>query len=256
MHFGICGGPDRAGAAARAGYDFLESTVGALLKPRESEEAFAEALATHRAAPLPCPVVNCFVPGDLKITGPEVERQALTDYVTVACERAKQAGVETIVFGSGGARRIPEEFDRAEAQAQLVAFGRMVGPVAQANGVTIAVEPLNKNACNVLTTVGESAAYVREVDHPAVRLLVDAYHWGVDQDSAEDIAANGSLLVHTHIATIEHRRVPGAEACDFEPFFAALKRGGYDGRVSIEAGGIEDPEAELTQALRLMRELG
>ncbi len=51
---------------------------------------------------------------------------------------------------------------------QLLWFGAMVGPRAQAHDVTVVVEPLNvtRGECNVLTSVGESARYVRQVDHP------------------------------------------------------------------------------------------
>lgn len=254
MWFGVCAGADRAKTAADAGLEFLEMTVGGLLKPREDESDFREALDEVRAAPLPCPVVNCFVPGDLKITGPEADMAALEAYVRVACERAGAAGVEVIVFGSGGARRIPDGFERDRAHDQIVEFCRMLGPVAEESGVTIAVEPLSAKDCNVLTTVGESAALVREVGHPAVRLLVDFYHWARDGDSAADIVAAGDLLVHTHVATVPGRMPPGAEECDLAPFFRALKEAGYDGRVSIEAR-IGEPEKELPGAVEVMREL-
>ena len=254
MELGICGGPDTTQAAAEAGLDFFEWTVGEYLKPRETDEAFAESVAAARRAALPCPVVNCFVPGDLKITGPDVDPRALEQYVTAACERAQEAGVQVIVFGSGGARRIPDDFDRAEAGEQLVAFGRMLGPVAGAHEVTIAVEPLSRNDCNVLTTVGESADYVRAVDHPAVRLLVDSFHWARDDDSLQAIVDSGHLLAHVHVATVPSRLPPGCEPCDLGPFFEAIKAGGYDGRVSIEAK-VTDPSEDLPRAVETMRSL-
>jgi len=255
MQWGVCGGPDMAAVAAKAGYDYVETTVAGLLKPREDEAAFQEALAGFRAVGLPCPAVNCFIPGDLSITGPEVDMQALTDYVTITCQRARAAGLEIIVFGSGGARRIPEDFDRAAAGEQLIAFGKMVGPIASEAGITIAVEPLNVTECNVLVAVGESADYVHQVDHPAVRLLVDGYHWAKDADSAEDIVESGPLLVHTHVATKANRLAPGAEPDDdLAGFFTSLRQSGYDSRCSVE-GRIPEPEAELPPALALMKSL-
>lgn len=254
MRYGVCGGPEIAGVVADAGFEFLEMGVGKFLKPREDEAAFREMLSAARAMPIPCEACNGFVPGDLKITGPDADLAALKEYVTTACRRAGEAGVRTIVFGSGGARQIPDGFGREEAHGQLVAFCRMLGPIAEEHAVTIAVEPLNSHDCNVLTSVGEAAVLVRETDHPAIRLLVDAYHWGVDNDSAEDIVANGSLLAHVHIAT-PARRAPGAEECDFGPFFDALKRSGYDGRVSIEAG-LSDPARDLPRALETLQAFG
>lgn len=254
MQFGVCGAATMAESAVTVGFDFLEGSVGAVLKPRETRAVFLAGLTEMRAAPLPCPVLNCFVPADLKLTGPEVKTSAVRDYVTITLERAEEAGVEVIVFGSGGARRIPDGFDPGEAHRQLVAFGSMVAPIAGRHGVTIVVEPLNRQECNVLTTVRECAGLVREVGHPNLRLLVDAYHLMREGDSCEDLVTHADLLAHVHIATETKRLSPGAEPCDFEPFFSALTQAGYGGRMSIE-GTIPDPAKDLAVALALMRRL-
>ena len=248
MQYGVCCKPDMAEKVKEAGYQFIEGTVEALLKPRRGDEAFDTSLAELKEAPLNCPIVNSFLPPDLKVTGPQVDLPALERYTRTTFGRAKAAGVETIVFGSGEARRIPEGFDRERAHGQLVDFCRMIAPVASAHGVEIVVEPLNRNECNVLTSLGESADLVREVDHPAVRLLVDSYHLMLEDDSYEDIVINADLITHVHVATEANRLPPGAEECDFFPFFEALVRGGYDGRISIEAK-IQDPDRDLPKAL-------
>jgi sugar phosphate isomerase/epimerase len=255
IQYGICGNPDIASMAVQAGFDYFEMTVGALLKPRADEAAFNAVLTQVQATGLPCPVVNVFVPADLKITGPTVNLSLLETYVTIACRRAERAGVRMIVFGSGGARRIPDGFDRPAAWRQLVAFCRMLAPIAVAHGVTIAVEPLNKNECNVLNTVGECAQLVREVGQPGIRLLVDAFHLLKDGDSIADIVANGDILVHVHVATHPGRLAPGMEVCDLGPFFSALVRSGYDGRISIESNLPERVE-DLKTSLDIMKKAG
>lgn len=254
MQFGVCAGIGMADDLAKMGYEFIESSVSDLLKPDLDDDAFAAHRAESGAAGLPCPVVNMFVPGGMKITGPDADPEALEAYVWRVCRRAGEVKLDTIVFGSGGARGIPDGFNRDAAWGQLVDFCRMTGPVARDNGITIAVEPLHQGDCNVLTTVSEAARLVGEVNDPAIRLLVDAYHWAMDGDSAEDIVAHADLLAHTHVATVPNRRPPGAEACDLSGFFDALRRGGYDGRVSFE-GRIQDAAAELPAALALMRTL-
>lgn len=254
MRFGVCGDVNLAAAAARASYDFAEWTVGDLLKPRELESAFLAALEQVRTAELPYLVLNCFVPADLKITGPDVDGAALRDYVTTAMGRAEQAGIRVIVFGSGGARRIPDGFDAQAAHEQIVSFCSMLAPIAQDHGVTVVVEPLNRAECNVLNSVAECAAIVREVARPGLRLLVDAYHVMRDGDCCDDIVAHGDLLTHVHIATERNRLAPAAEPCDFAPFFGALTRAGYDGRISVEAN-ITNPQTELAAARALMTSL-
>lgn len=252
MQFGVCGDVGTTQAAARAAYDFSEWSVPALLKPGESEELFRAGLEALRSAGLPYRVANCFVPGELKITGPAVDHAALRAYVAVVMQRAERAGVNVIVFGSGGARRIPEGFDPRTAHDQLVAFCRMIAPGAHDHGVVVVVEPLNKADCNVLTTVSECAGLVNEVAHPAIRLLVDAYHHMRDGDSFEDIVRHGALLSHVHVATLPGRLPPGVEPCDLTRFFRALADAKYDGRVSIEAQ-IRNPPAELPLALATLR---
>ncbi|OPZ25815.1 MAG: hydroxypyruvate isomerase [Lentisphaerae bacterium ADurb.BinA184] len=252
MQFGVCTGPESAAALKAAGFDYIEVNVQAHLKPESPEPDVAPVLAALKASPLPCAAANCFLPAHLKVTGPEVKLPALEAYVRTACRRARAVGMQTIVFGSGGARRIPDGFPRDRAWAQLVAFGRLAAPIAAAHGVTIVVEPLNRAECNVLTTVAESANLVREVDHPGLRLLVDAFHWGRDNDGWADLAAAGPLLRHAHIATYTTRRAPGLEPCDFGPFFQALARGGYDGRISVE-GAWQDMASDAPAVLAELR---
>jgi len=252
MQYGICCNPELTESVRKAGFDFFEWNVAAFLKPRESDEAFAATLALVQKAALPCPVVNCFIPSDLKITGPVVDIKTLEQFVQVACARARVAGVDTIVFGSGGARRVPEGFERNKARQQIADFCRMLAPVAGAHGITIVLEPLYHKACNVLNKVSECAELVREVNHPAFRLLVDSFHFLYDHDALEDIIANGPLLAHVHIATVPCRLPPGAEKCDLLPFFEALIRGGYNRRIAIESD-LPKGETILPNAVSYMK---
>jgi len=252
MQFGVCGQPEIASVLAEAGYDFVEVHVQRDLKTTGSAQEFQPLLNQLRDAAVPVAAANCFVPGALKITGPDVDMDALTDYVQTAFDRAHQAGIETIVFGSGGARRIPDGFDRDVAWQQLLAFGQMIAPLAQSSEITVVVEPLNRRECNVFNSVGECAKYVRQIDHPHVRLLVDAYHWAQENDSYVELVASLPLIQHAHIASYESRMAPSLEACDFGPFFAALKEGGYDGRISIE-GKWNDLESDAAAALQELK---
>ncbi len=249
MHYGVCGDPKVAPILAEAGFEYMELNVQSHLKPEDDEAAFLKELERIQASPIPCYVANCFIPGHLKITGPNVDWDALTRYVETALERAERAGIDTIVFGSGGARRIPDGFDRQEAGEQLLKFGAMVAPIAQRHGIIIVVEPLNQRECNVFTGLRECADYVRQVDHPHLQLLVDGYHWSLEHETAEDIVACAPLLRHAHIATYDSRFAPGREPCDFTEFFKGLSEGGYKGRISIEGRWSDDMASDAAPAL-------
>ncbi|MFZ6027133.1 MAG: sugar phosphate isomerase/epimerase family protein [Chloroflexota bacterium] len=246
MQLGICGGPEIAPVAAAAGYDYIEINVASHLIGEAPEADFAPILQQLRACGLPCLAANVFVPGHLKITGPEVDFARLQRYVETVMVRAAQVGLQAIVFGSGGARKIPDGFARERAYDQLIAFGRMVAPLAERHGVKIAVEPLNRSETNVLNSVAEGLQYVKDVDQPAFRLLVDGYHWARENEPLADIVAAGPWLEHAHIATYTQRLAPGAEACDFAPFLRALAEAGYDKRLSIEGAWADMPTQAAT----------
>ena len=255
MKLGVFGSPEDTRALAQAGFDYVEINMVRDLQPELDLEGAGARLADVADCALPTPVACIFLPGSYKLTGPDVDEPSLERYVRTAFARAQQAGVKIVVFGSGGARRIPDGTDRGQAWAQLVGFGRMIGPIATEHGVTVAVEPLRHAECNVLNTVAESAQYVREIDDPGVRLLVDAYHWAQNREPVASIIEAGPLLVHAHIATYENRLAPGQEACDFQPFFAALKAAEYCGRLSVEARWEIDETSARTAHEALIKEL-
>ena len=254
MRIGVCTRPEslRSLAGPPGGLDYIECPVGDVLCPREGEAAFESRLAAARAAPSPVEAANGFLPGDLKTTGPEVDVEALDAFVATAMQRAARIGIRTIVFGSGASRRVPDGFEIAAAAEQIVGHLKRWGPVAAARAVTIALEPLNKAECNIVTSVDEGADLVRRAAHPNIRLLVDTYHMARSNEPPEAIRRSAGLVAHVHCAEGDGRGPLGTKGEDQRPFFRALKDIGYDGRVSIEAGW-QEFAAQLPAALAELR---
>ena len=121
MRWGCCGGLADAAPIREAGYDYIELPVGTSMSA-EDEAAYRRVVHEIGAIGLPVEACNVFIPAALKITGPNVEREPLWRYAATALERMGELGVRVCVFGSGGARSIPEGFDRATALDQLQAF--------------------------------------------------------------------------------------------------------------------------------------
>lgn len=253
MRYGVCCGPDLAASAQQAGYDYFEWSVSALLKPREDAAVFRQSLALVCAAALPCEVLNGLIPADLKVTGPAVNRAALEAYMYTAMLRAGEAGVKVVVFGSGGARKVPEGFDPDTAGQQLVWFLKMSADYAAAAGVMIVIEPLNRTETNIINSVAEGVELMRRVNHPAVRMLVDAFHLMRECESVETVVRHMSAFAHMHVATQANRRYPGNEPCEgLAVFLEAVRRSGYKGRMSVEAR-LQDPQLDMPRALAMLR---
>jgi sugar phosphate isomerase/epimerase len=249
VQFGVCANPADAAWIKDAGADFIEAGVQGFLKPMD--EAWAPPV-DPKALPLPVAAYNGFLPADLKVTGPAVDRERLKVYTRQACRRARQMGSSVIVFGSGGARNIPDGWPREKAEEQLVEAIRIVGPPAQEAGITIVMEPLNRKECNILNTVAEGMGYLRRAKAPAVAMLCDFYHLAVENEPLENLDATRGVLGHIHIAEPVGRIAPAPGLTDYRPFFAKLKTIGYDARISLECGW-KNMKTELEPALAFLR---
>lgn len=236
MKLGLCGSIDQADAAVKAGFDYLEANVQVLLKAEAGEDDFAPELKASQAAPLPVLAANCFLPGALKCTGPDVDMDRLVRYAETAFCRARLIGIRHIVFGSGGARQIPEGFDFSTARKQFIDGLRRIAPLAEEHKIIVVIEPLNAKECNFITSLAEGASIVKETNHPHIRLLADFYHMSKDGEDPNEIAVHGEWLHHIHVAEKEGRFAPGTGGEDFGPYLRALKQIDYKGAISYECG--------------------
>jgi len=248
---GVCLDPDKFEAAQAAGFDYVEtnaSKVAALTN--EDFEKLAAQVAQLR---IPLAASMSFIPGDIKLTGPDVDPARQMAYVTATLGRLKRLGVKVVVLGSGGARRVPDGFSKDEAVNQLVDFCRRIAPVARENGITIVLEPLRRQETNIINTAREGLALVRAVDRPEIRLLVDYYHLAEEGENAEVIAEAGPLLAHAHIANPNGRVYPlSPDESAYGGFFSNLCKIGYQGRLSVEAS-TTDFAAQAPRAIALLR---
>lgn len=252
MRFGVCTSIDNASVLAAIGFDYVEVHAGNLASLDELE--FAAFLEANAAAPIHAEAANCLFPGEIHLTGPDVDWAAVEAHLNKVFSRLQQAGISNIAFGSGGSRTCPEGFPREDAWRQLVHAGRLLALTGSKYGVTVALEPLRPAESNTINTMAEGARLVREVDHPNFRLLCDLYHVAQGGGVPEDAAACGDLICHVHIAKPDDRRSmhPG-DGCDYIRCFRALKSAGYDGRISFE-GSCSDYAGELPGVLAVMKQ--
>jgi len=248
--FGVCAGPERAQIVRQAGYDFIECGVTSHLAPLSGAERFEQTRQLLAAAGITPEAFNVFV-GGVQLTGPDVDRKSVEAYVRTALERARSLGAQTIVFGSGGARRVPDGFARPSAWDQLAEFLTMTGPIAQEHGIIIAIEPLATKECNIINSVSEAVELARRVNHPSIRVLADIYHMFADGESYSAVSEAGDLLAHVHLSDPQTRKAPesGREP---DSFLGALKKAGYDGRISLECAW-DDFDSQAHEALETMK---
>jgi sugar phosphate isomerase/epimerase len=249
---GVCTSVSNADMLATHGYTYVEESVGNFLMPTKSEEEFNEVLQQAQNAAIPVKACNSFIPGSLKSVGPDAVHPEILEFMETAFQRAQKAGVEYIVFGSGGSRGIPDGFSRDEARRQFIDLCSQMAPIAAKYDVVVVLEPLNTKECNFINSVLEGGEIVEEVNHPNFRLLADIYHMMMDGEGPESIEKYGHLIQHTHIAEKEGRAAPGTHNEDFTAYFKALKNVGYEGKMSIECRW-ENLESQAPTAIAAMK---
>lgn len=250
MRYGVCAGIDAGPALAEAGYDYIELAVSRDLTPDADEREWAAKREAILALPLPPETFNLFVAGH-RIVGPEADTAALQRYVETALARAAEVGGRVIVFGSGGARNIPDGYDRSTALSQIGVFLNLCADASDRTGVTVAIEPLRRAESNIINLVSEGAALARQVGRPGVRCLADSYHMEAEEEPLSAIVESGDVLAHTHTADTG-RFAPGTGVYDHVALFQALRAADYDARISIECSFKPehgDTGTQLTKAL-------
>jgi sugar phosphate isomerase/epimerase len=197
---------------------------------------------------------NIFVSSQVKLVGPDVDWDAVAQYVARATKRASDLGGKVIGFGSGGARRVPEGYSRALAWGQLVRFGTLCADYAAEHGLKIALEPLNVRECNILNTYQEATQMARDIDREEIGVIADIYHFMMDGEPIDHILDAPEHLLHVHLADTD-RRFPGSGTYPLERWFEILHEIGYAGGASIECRWGQDLHDETARALAFLRPL-
>jgi sugar phosphate isomerase/epimerase len=140
-----------------------------------------------------------------------------------------------MVFGSPKQRCTVEGATRAEATQRWQEGLSRAAPHAGERGVTILVEALPSNQCDVVTTLQEAARIVREIGHPAIRTMFDT-HNAADETEPHAIVLDRyfDLIRHVHVNEMDGKH-PGMGEYDFRPVLEVLLRRNYQGWVSLEA---------------------
>ena len=235
MKLGVCTGSENFKIARKLGYAYWEFSLAAMAAMNDEE--FRDLQKRQKLSLRPVYSCNGMLPGSVPCVGPDASDDAILEYLHHALTRAQKLGVKTVVFGSGASRRVPEGWTHEQAWRQLVHFLTLAGNTAEKYGITIAIEPLRRQECNIINYVSEATALASIVNLPNVGVLGDTFHMNAVGEPYEALAQAGSLLKHVHISHSPERTYPCSDdGEDYAELFKVLKSIGYEGGISIEAG--------------------
>lgn len=248
---GWCMGIEKAGLLADKGFDYIECPLSSL--PLEDEQAMAEKLSIFMNSPIKVSAMNLFFPQGMMVVGPQADRERIRQYIRKAGKAASQIGVKVVVLGSGRARMIPDGWQRQQAEAQMLEWLGMISEEWHGNGVTLALEPLNRKESNMINSVAEAVQLVKQINSPVVRVLADFYHMDEENEPLETIVEHKDWIAHIHIADTG-RLAPGTGAYPYEQFTEILREIKYTGMISAECTLVE-ADKELAGSYEFMREM-
>jgi len=140
---------------------------------------------------------------------------------------------------------------RASSQDVL---GR-VSERAASLGITLALEVVNRYEANLFNTVRGAMAYLDELGDPRIKLHVDTYHMNIEEsDLFSPVLDAGDRIGYVHIGE-SHRGYLGSGTVDFDSFFRALQRIGYDGPITFESFSTAVVDETLSRSLAVWRNL-
>ncbi|MGA7574455.1 MAG: sugar phosphate isomerase/epimerase family protein [Terriglobales bacterium] len=146
-----------------------------------------------------------------------------------------------------GRRRTSDEWKWA------VECFQTLGEPLQQNGITLALEPLNRFETYFLNIAADAIKLCTEINHPSIGVLLDTFHTNIEEkDVAAAFHQTGTMLKHVH-ACENDRGIPGTGHVDFVGIAAALKHIGYAGWITIESFGYS--HKELAAAAAIWRDL-
>ena len=165
---------------------------------------------------------------------------------------AEALGCRTVIITAGN--RLDDEPDEA-TRRRVVRHLAAVAHVAEDHGLTLVLEPLNTlvdHAGYWLRTMAQAVDIVEGVGSPAVKILMDLYHQGIQEGNViNNLTAYIDHIGHFHAAGLpgRHELVGGEQ--DYRAILRAIDATGYAGHVGLEYRPLLEPEESLRQALAL-----
>jgi D-psicose/D-tagatose/L-ribulose 3-epimerase len=239
---------------ARLGFDVLEIQPDQLLSSPRAELDSLRQMATDRGIELTF-CIGFSQDKDLASESAAV-RQAGTDYAHKILDVIHI--MDGKVFGGINYSAWPGIYtghlqDKRPYLERSIECIKEISKTAEDYGITYCLEIVNRFEHFLLNTAAEGLAFVEAVGSPNVKLLLDAFHMNIEEDSmGAAIVAAGDKLGHFHIGET-NRRPPGLGRMPWDEIARALKQINYQGRVVMEP--FVKPGGEVGEAIRVWRDL-
>ena len=229
---------------AQAGFEAVEVHTDAL-------EQLGEYQAALRSVGIPA-LSMCPAGPDFDLVRDEFSQQRRINNIRKALDSCNALGIKAFISVPvrGG---LPQGISVNDEIESYVRALEQLAPHAEAAGVTIVVEPLNRYETHLVNTVSDGIAIAERIGSPCIKVLADTFHMSIEEDDlGTSILAASQWIAHVHLAD-NQRAPPGPGMLDFPTVFSALHKIGYDGSMALECRLRGDPSTALHETNRYLR---
>jgi D-psicose/D-tagatose/L-ribulose 3-epimerase len=141
----------------------------------------------------------------------------------------------------------------ADARQRVLEAYYRLADQAQAAGVRLGIEPVNRYESNMINTLAQAAEIVRKVGADKMFVQMDTYHMNIEEtDIVGAVEAARDVLGYAHIGE-SNRSTLGSGTVNFGAYFKALARVGYTGGFTWESFSPDAVDSGITGLLALWR---
>ena len=127
-----------------------------------------------------------------------------------------------------------KKFDKHADTERSIKRMSQLADIASNHGITLCMETLNRFEGYMLNDHNECIKYVKAVNKPNVKVMLDTFHMNIEETSiSAAIRTAGNLLGHFHTGEC-NRMVPGQGRMPWREIAEALHEIQYDGSVVME----------------------
>lgn len=129
------------------------------------------------------------------------------------------------------------DVSREEQERNILRCLKAAAPIAEEQGVTLVVEPLNATDRQnyFMPEAGRLLSILNEVNSPNIKMLYDIYHQHMTRDfDIGEIAGNIHRIGHFHVADCPGRHEPGTGEVDYGSILRTIGKLPYEGYIGLE----------------------